>query len=83
MDLVERAQLEDKLQRSRKTGEPLTIKAGFDPSAPDLHLGHSVLLEKMRHATERALEEDRISYEDSARLLRTYEEGLAAYTYLT
>jgi tyrosyl-tRNA synthetase len=48
VDLVERSQLEEKLARSRKNGTPLTIKAGFDPSAPDLHLGHSVLLEKMR-----------------------------------
>jgi tyrosyl-tRNA synthetase len=47
VDLVERDQLKDKLHRSRKTGKPLTIKAGFDPSAPDLHLGHTVLLEKM------------------------------------
>ena len=47
VDLVEAEQLADKLHRSRKTGKPLTIKAGFDPSAPDLHLGHSVLLEKM------------------------------------
>jgi tyrosyl-tRNA synthetase len=48
MDLVEEKQLKDKLHRSRKSGKPLTIKAGFDPSAPDLHLGHTVLLEKMR-----------------------------------
>ena len=47
MDLVDEEQLKDKLHRSRKSGRPLTIKAGFDPSAPDLHLGHTVLLEKM------------------------------------
>ena len=40
-----RARLED----SRKTGIPLRIKAGFDPTAPDLHLGHTVLLRKLRH----------------------------------
>jgi tyrosyl-tRNA synthetase len=48
VDLVDEGQLASKLARSRETGEPLTVKAGFDPSAPDLHLGHSVLLAKMR-----------------------------------
>jgi tyrosyl-tRNA synthetase len=48
VNLVEEAQLTDKLHRSRVSGKPLTIKAGFDTSAPDLHLGHTVLLEKMR-----------------------------------
>jgi tyrosyl-tRNA synthetase len=37
-----------KLQKSRESNSPLTIKAGFDPTAPDLHLGHTVLLTKMR-----------------------------------
>ena len=37
-----------KLERSYKTKTPLKIKAGFDPTAPDIHLGHTVLLEKMR-----------------------------------
>jgi len=37
-----------KLEKSRASGVPLTIKAGFDPTAPDLHLGHTVLLTKMR-----------------------------------
>lgn len=36
-----------KLERSVKTGKPLVIKAGFDPTAPDLHLGHTVVLQKM------------------------------------
>ena len=49
VDLVSEEQLADKLERSRSGGQPLTIKAGFDPSTPDLHLGHSVLLHKMRH----------------------------------
>jgi tyrosyl-tRNA synthetase len=49
VDLVDDKQLADKLHRSRKTGKPLTVKAGFDPSSPDLHLGHTVLLRKMRH----------------------------------
>lgn len=47
VDLVDEAQLADTLKRSRAAGEPLTVKAGFDPSAPDLHLGHAVLLRKM------------------------------------
>lgn len=45
--LVEK-ELEAKLEKSLKTGVPLRIKAGFDPTAPDLHLGHTVLLQKMR-----------------------------------
>jgi len=45
--LVEK-ELEEKLEKSLKTGVPLRIKAGFDPTAPDLHLGHTVLLQKMR-----------------------------------
>jgi tyrosyl-tRNA synthetase len=49
VDLVTEDQLRDKLTRSRKTGLPLTVKAGFDPSSPDLHLGHTVLLHKMKH----------------------------------
>ena len=38
-----------RLEDSRKTGIPLRIKAGFDPTAPDLHLGHTVLMRKLRH----------------------------------
>src|SRR6202042_3056139 len=38
-----------RLEEARKTGTPLRIKAGFDPTAPDLHLGHTVLLRKLRH----------------------------------
>jgi tyrosyl-tRNA synthetase len=49
VDLVDPAQLRSKLERSKKTGQPLTVKVGFDPSSPDLHLGHTVLLRKMRH----------------------------------
>jgi tyrosyl-tRNA synthetase len=37
-----------KLEHSYKTNTSLKIKAGFDPTAPDIHLGHTVLLEKMR-----------------------------------
>ena len=38
-----------RLEESRKTGIPLRIKAGFDPTAPDLHLGHTVLMRKLKH----------------------------------
>src|SRR5580693_5996669 len=40
--------LEEELVEKLKTGKPLRVKAGFDPTAPDLHLGHTVLLNKMR-----------------------------------
>jgi tyrosyl-tRNA synthetase len=49
VDLVSEADLRRKLERSRSTGKPLAVKAGFDPSSPDLHLGHTVLLRKMAH----------------------------------
>src|SRR6185369_4376873 len=45
--LIEK-ELEEKLEKSLKTGVPLRIKAGFDPTAPDLHLGHTVLIHKLR-----------------------------------
>jgi len=48
VDLVSEKELLTKLEKSVKTGKPLRIKAGFDPSAPDLHLGHTVLINKMR-----------------------------------
>src|SRR3954470_1204822 len=41
--------LRARLEQSRRTGKPLRIKAGFDPTAPDLHLGHTVLMRKLRH----------------------------------
>lgn len=44
--------LEDDLRKKLATGRPLRIKAGFDPTAPDLHLGHTVLLTKMRQFQE-------------------------------
>jgi tyrosyl-tRNA synthetase len=43
------AALAARLEDSRRTGIPLRIKAGFDPTAPDLHLGHTVLIRKLRH----------------------------------
>lgn len=49
VDLLSSEELEKKLLRSLESGEPLRVKAGFDPTAPDLHLGHTVLIQKMRH----------------------------------
>ncbi|NNK14651.1 MAG: tyrosine--tRNA ligase, partial [Desulfofustis sp.] len=49
VDCISRDELRQKLQRSVKSGIPLKIKAGFDPTAPDLHLGHTVLLQKLKH----------------------------------
>ena len=45
VDLIERNDLKAKIER----GKPLTIKVGFDPTAPDIHLGHTVVIRKMRH----------------------------------
>ncbi len=49
VDCISRDELKTKLERSVKTGKPLIIKTGFDPTAPDLHVGHTVLLQKMKH----------------------------------
>ena len=52
VDIIAREELIKKLQKSETTGVPLKIKAGFDPTAPDLHLGHTVLLQKLKHFQE-------------------------------
>jgi len=49
VDVVRREDLRSKLERAATTGTPLTVKVGFDPTAPDLHLGHTVLIRKMKH----------------------------------
>ena len=49
VDCIPEDELRRKLERSAKTGKPLRVKAGFDPTAPDIHLGHTVLIRKMRH----------------------------------
>ncbi|MBW2470967.1 MAG: tyrosine--tRNA ligase, partial [Deltaproteobacteria bacterium] len=49
VDVVSRDDLVRKLKKSRESGVPLKIKTGFDPTAPDLHLGHTVLIQKMKH----------------------------------
>ncbi len=49
VEIIRPEELLAKLERSQRTGRPLTVKVGFDPSAPDLHLGHTVVLRKMKH----------------------------------
>jgi len=49
VDLISREDLVKKLIKARDSGRPLKIKAGFDPTAPDLHLGHTVLIQKLKH----------------------------------
>jgi len=48
LEILPAGALEAKLKDAAKEGRPLRVKAGFDPTAPDLHLGHTVLLEKLR-----------------------------------
>jgi len=48
VDLHVRTELEQRLEAARSSGKPLRVKAGFDPTRPDLHVGHAVLLAKMR-----------------------------------
>ena len=48
-DIIREEELRARLQRCASEGRPLRVKAGFDPTAPDLHLGHTVLLRKMKH----------------------------------
>ncbi len=49
VDIIQEDELKTKLARSIKKNKPLKVKAGFDPTAPDIHLGHIVLLRKMKH----------------------------------
>jgi tyrosyl-tRNA synthetase len=48
-EIIRVSDLRERLEESRKTGRPLRVKAGFDPTSPDLHLGHTVLMRKLRH----------------------------------
>ena len=48
-ELISEEQLEQKLESASKSGEPLIVKLGCDPSRPDLHIGHAVVLRKLRH----------------------------------
>ena len=47
-EIIETGELEEKLRRSQETDRPLTVKLGLDPTAPDIHLGHTVVLRKIR-----------------------------------
>jgi tyrosyl-tRNA synthetase len=49
VEVIQQTELESKLTRSFKEHRPLRVKAGFDPTAPDLHLGHTVLIHKLKH----------------------------------
>ncbi|HCE03223.1 MAG TPA: tyrosine--tRNA ligase, partial [Acidobacteria bacterium] len=49
VDVVRESELRSKLERSAQASTPLVVKVGFDPTAPDLHLGHTVLIRKMKH----------------------------------
>jgi tyrosyl-tRNA synthetase len=48
-EIIREPDLRERLEKSRASGKPLRVKAGFDPTAPDLHLGHTVLLRKLKH----------------------------------
>ena len=48
-EIIRESELRAKLEKSRATGEPLRVKLGMDPTAPDLHLGHTVVLRKLKH----------------------------------
>jgi tyrosyl-tRNA synthetase len=51
-EIIRLDELKAKLERSRRDGKPLRVKVGFDPSAPDIHLGHTVVIRKMKHFQE-------------------------------
>ena len=48
-EIIRESDLRERLEKSLKTGKPLRVKAGFDPTAPDLHVGHTVLIRKLKH----------------------------------
>ena len=48
-EIIRESELRERLEKSLQTGKPLRVKAGFDPTAPDLHVGHTVLLRKLKH----------------------------------
>jgi tyrosyl-tRNA synthetase len=52
VEIITTEELEKKISRSIAEKKPLTVKTGFDPTAPDLHLGHTVLIQKMKHFQE-------------------------------
>ena len=48
-EIIRESDLRERLEKSRAAGKPMRVKAGFDPTAPDLHLGHTVLIRKLKH----------------------------------
>jgi len=48
-EIIRESELRERLEQSLKTGKPMRVKTGFDPTAPDLHVGHTVLIRKMKH----------------------------------
>src|SRR6516164_1287628 len=48
-EIIRESDLRDRIERSIAAGKPMRIKAGFDPTAPDLHVGHTVLIRKLKH----------------------------------
>ena len=49
VEIIREQDLRERLEQSFKSGKPMRVKAGFDPTAPDLHLGHTVLIRKLKH----------------------------------
>ncbi len=49
VEIIRGQDLRERLEQSYKSGKPMRVKAGFDPTAPDLHLGHTVLIRKLKH----------------------------------
>src|SRR6476620_6370567 len=48
-EIIHQRELRERLENSLKTGKPMRVKAGVDPTAPDLHVGHTVLIRKLKH----------------------------------
>src|SRR6516165_3826151 len=48
-EIIRESDLRERIERSISTGKPMRVKAGFDPTAPDLHVGHTVLIRKLKH----------------------------------
>src|ERR1035437_8578141 len=48
-EIIRESDLRERIEKSLATGKPLRAQAGFDPTAPDLHLGHTVLMRKLKH----------------------------------
>ncbi len=52
VEVISEEELSKKLKKSMSSGKPLKVKAGYDPTAPDIHLGHTLLMQKMKHFQE-------------------------------